>query len=189
MISKYLQVLFVDISIKTTEAANVGVHLCQSLFFNKPASLLKKRLWHRYFPVNFAKFLRTHFLQNTSWWLLLKQTLLSQIFSHFLLFFQLLLLDSNFLLCPVYLLAYGTSDNETPPIAWVLTGQHLIFYSLTSPPCCNSSRKRTPVKHKKRQKLTLNLLIDNRSNKINYHYLQCIIMVIVFWDFTTTDYW
>ena len=41
-----------------------GKHLCQSLFFNKvaelrPATLLKKRLWHRCFPVNFAKFLRT----------------------------------------------------------------------------------------------------------------------------------
>ena len=30
-----------------------------------PATLLKKRLWHRCFPVNFAKFLRTSFLQNT----------------------------------------------------------------------------------------------------------------------------
>ena len=35
-----------------------------------PATLLKKRLWHRCFPVNFAKFLRTTFLQNTSWRLL-----------------------------------------------------------------------------------------------------------------------
>ena len=39
-----------------------GKHLCQSLFFNKvaglrPATLLKKRLWHRCFLVNFAKFL------------------------------------------------------------------------------------------------------------------------------------
>ena len=47
-----------------------GKHLRQSLFFNKiagfrPANLLKKRLWHRYFPKNFAKFLRTPFLQNT----------------------------------------------------------------------------------------------------------------------------
>ena len=33
-----------------------GKHLCQNLFFNKvpPASLLKKRLWHRHFPVNFT---------------------------------------------------------------------------------------------------------------------------------------
>ena len=28
--------------------------------------LLKKRLWHSCFPVYFAKFLRTYFLQNTS---------------------------------------------------------------------------------------------------------------------------
>ena len=46
-------------------------HLWQSLFFNKvagirPATLLKKRLWHRYFPVSFMKFLRTPFLQTTS---------------------------------------------------------------------------------------------------------------------------
>ena len=33
--------------------------------------ILKKRLWHRCFPVNFAKFLRTPFLQNTSGRLLL----------------------------------------------------------------------------------------------------------------------
>ena len=32
---------------------------------------LFKRHWHRYFPVNFAKFLRTPFLQNTSGKLLL----------------------------------------------------------------------------------------------------------------------
>ena len=31
-----------------------------------PATLLKKRLWHRCFPVNFAKFLRTTFSQDTS---------------------------------------------------------------------------------------------------------------------------
>ena len=48
-----------------------GKHLCQSFLFNnvaamRPATLLKKRLWHWYFPVNFAKFLRTLFLQNTS---------------------------------------------------------------------------------------------------------------------------
>ena len=46
-------------------------HLCQSLFFNKvtdlrPAALLKKKLWHSCFSVNFAKFLRIPFLQSTS---------------------------------------------------------------------------------------------------------------------------
>ena len=48
-----------------------GRHLCQSIFFNKvaglrPATSLKKRLWHRCFPVNFDNFLRTPVLQNTS---------------------------------------------------------------------------------------------------------------------------
>ena len=37
----------------------------------RPATWLKKRLWRRCFPVNFAKFLRTPFLQNSSRWLLL----------------------------------------------------------------------------------------------------------------------
>ena len=48
-----------------------GKHLFQSLFLNKvaglrSATLLRKRLWHRCFPVNFAKFIRSPFLQNTS---------------------------------------------------------------------------------------------------------------------------
>ena len=51
-------------------------HLCQSVFFNnvtglRPETLLKKRLWHRCFPVNFAKFLKTSFLTEHLWWLLL----------------------------------------------------------------------------------------------------------------------
>ena len=44
-----------------------GKHLCQSLFLTKfaglrPAALLKNRSWHRCFPVNLSKFLRTPFL-------------------------------------------------------------------------------------------------------------------------------
>ena len=53
-----------------------GKHL--SVFFNKvvglslrPAPLLKTRPWHRCFLLNFARFLRTPFLQNTSGRLLL----------------------------------------------------------------------------------------------------------------------
>ena len=54
----------------------IGKHLCQSLFFNKvaglrPATLLKKRLWHRCFPVSFTKFLRTPFISEHPQWLLL----------------------------------------------------------------------------------------------------------------------
>ena len=39
---------------------------CSVEVADRPATLLKKRLWHRCFPVNFAKFLRIPFLQNTS---------------------------------------------------------------------------------------------------------------------------
>ena len=51
-------------------------HLRQSLFFNKVAglslaTLLKKRLWRRCFPVNFVRFLRTPFLHISSVRLLL----------------------------------------------------------------------------------------------------------------------
>ena len=86
--------------IKTSLVSMVsrGKHLCQSLFFNKvaglscirnkcgeirsissysvwrrerPATLLKKRLWLRCFPMNFARFLRTSFyktpLDNCLW--------------------------------------------------------------------------------------------------------------------------
>ena len=49
-----------------------GKHLCWSLFFNKvaglrPGTLLKKRLWHRSFLVNFVKFLRTPFFTEHLW--------------------------------------------------------------------------------------------------------------------------
>ena len=61
-----------------------GKHLCQVLFFNKvagpnPATLFKKRLWHRCFPLNFAKILRIPFSQNASGRLLLdKQHFLAE---------------------------------------------------------------------------------------------------------------
>ena len=53
--------------------------MCKGLSFNKvagiwPATLLKKTLWHRCFLVNFAKFLRTPFLQNISVQLLEKNS-------------------------------------------------------------------------------------------------------------------
>ena len=51
-----------------------GKHLCQSLFLNKVAGLEASnfiRLWHRCFPMNFVKFLRTPFFIEHLWWLLL----------------------------------------------------------------------------------------------------------------------
>ena len=62
-----------------------GKHLCQSLFFNKvaglsPATLLKMRLWHWCFPLNFVKISNNTFFQNTSGRRLL-DTLLVKAFS------------------------------------------------------------------------------------------------------------
>ena len=59
-----LSEMFCKKGVLRNTAKFTGKHLCKSLFFNKvagmrPATLLKKRLWHRSFPVNFAKFLRT----------------------------------------------------------------------------------------------------------------------------------
>ena len=52
-----------------------GKHLCQGLFFKKVAGLrlflLKKSLWYKCFPANFAKLLRTPFYIEHLWWLLL----------------------------------------------------------------------------------------------------------------------
>ena len=53
-----------------------GKYICQSLFLNKvtglrSATLLIKRLCHRSFSVNFAKFLWTSFSIEHLWWLLL----------------------------------------------------------------------------------------------------------------------
>ena len=58
-----------------------GKHLCQVLFYNKaagsePATLLKMRLWHRCFPMNFAKISKNPFSQNTSERLLFDNTAL-----------------------------------------------------------------------------------------------------------------
>ena len=57
-----------------SEAATGVFSLEWNLFFNKVAGLsllLKKSLRHSCFPVNYAKFLRAPFLQNTSCRLLL----------------------------------------------------------------------------------------------------------------------
>ena len=63
--------VFCKIGVLKNFSKFTGKHLCQSLFFSKvaglkPATLLKKRLWPRCFPVNFEKSLRTPILQSTS---------------------------------------------------------------------------------------------------------------------------
>ena len=67
-----------------------GKHLCQNLFFNKvaglrPATLLKNSLWHKYFSVNFPKFLRTPFLTKHLRWLLLRGSIMDSLLESFLI--------------------------------------------------------------------------------------------------------
>ena len=69
------EVFFEKVILKSF-AKDTGKQLCQSLFLNKVAGLrtailLIKRLGHRCFPVSFAKFLRTPFLIEHLWQLLL----------------------------------------------------------------------------------------------------------------------
>ena len=63
-----------------------GKHLCQSLIFNvvglRPTTLLKKRLWHRCFPVNLAKFLRASFFTKHRQWLLLCSKCMARFLLH-----------------------------------------------------------------------------------------------------------
>ena len=47
-----------------TEAASGGVPTNFEKFWLRSATLLKKKLWHRYFPVNFAKLFRTFFTEH-----------------------------------------------------------------------------------------------------------------------------
>ena len=71
--------MFCEKDVLRNFAKFTGKHLCQSPFFYKvagiwPATLLKKRFWHRCFPVNFAKFLRMSFLTEHLRWLPLSIT-------------------------------------------------------------------------------------------------------------------
>ena len=68
--SKYEKLL----GVKIDHELNFNEHvssLCKKASQKLNALSRKKRLWHRCLPVNFAKFLRTSFLQNTSRQLLL----------------------------------------------------------------------------------------------------------------------
>ena len=66
-LQKQLPNLFYKKGVLKNFAKFTGKHLCQSLQLK-----LKKRLWRRCFPVNFAKFLRAPILKNICKWLLLK---------------------------------------------------------------------------------------------------------------------
>ena len=65
-----------------------GTHMRKSVFFN--STLLKKRQWHKCFPVNFAKFLRKFFFIDSfcSWVAFLKKESFKRFLCHFLFSFH-----------------------------------------------------------------------------------------------------
>ena len=76
--------VFVKKGVLTNFAKFAVKHLFQSLFFNKVAglrlaTLLKKKLWLRCFPVNFENFLRRPFLAEHLRWLLSSGVTISEI--------------------------------------------------------------------------------------------------------------
>ena len=85
--------------------------------------LLKKRIWHRGFPLNFARCLRVPFLQNTSRWLLLfyiscwLYTLQLYMYYIYIFFFFYFLWQ-----IPVYFVSYAKrmlySEQPTVLLAW-----------------------------------------------------------------------
>ena len=75
---KQPQEVFCKKAVLENFAKFTGKHLYQTIFFNKLAdrrpeacNSIKKRIWHRCFPVNFVKLLRTLFSLEKLWWLLL----------------------------------------------------------------------------------------------------------------------
>ena len=61
--------VFLEMSQNSQENTSARASFLLSL---RPPTLLKKRLWHRCFPVNFVKLLRTPFYGEYLWLLLLK---------------------------------------------------------------------------------------------------------------------
>ena len=66
--------VFLEISEHSQENTCARVSFFNKIAGLKPATLLKKRLWHRCFPMNAVKFLRTPFHIEHLWWLLLKRS-------------------------------------------------------------------------------------------------------------------
>ena len=69
--------VFYKKSVLRNFAKFIEKHLCQNLFIK----VLKKKLWHRCFPVNFAKFLKTSFLPEPFRQVFLNKKAIAQQFS------------------------------------------------------------------------------------------------------------
>ena len=78
IITKLFLLLYIYISMDMLEQAEAVVQRCSVGLRPEVCYFIKKeRLWHRCFPVNFAKFLRTTFFIEHLWWLLLNRIMRS----------------------------------------------------------------------------------------------------------------
>ena len=64
--------IFLEISQKSQENTCVRVFFKNKVSGLRPATVFKKILWHKCFPVNFVKFSRKPFFSDHLLWLLLK---------------------------------------------------------------------------------------------------------------------
>ena len=104
--------MYFRIGVLKNFAMFTGKYLCLSLFFIniqawKPATLLKKRLRHRCFPVKFARFLRTPFFTEHLQWLLQE---ISHEFSLYCIWEQWMVsFRGTYLLSSAYFILLGVS--------------------------------------------------------------------------------
>ena len=107
-----------------------GKHLRQSFFLNKVArlktvTLLKKRPWHRSFPVNFAKLLRTPFLVEYLRWLRIRSFLACQSIWYF---------SKSTIFSSMNIIFFGDAGDDTPRC--IFSGQgHLCFFARRAMSC------------------------------------------------------
>ena len=75
--------MFFKIDVFKNFAIFTGIHRCWSIFLIKlqeACNFIKKKLPHRWFSVNIAKFLRTPFYKEHLWWLLLNVELVWMVY-------------------------------------------------------------------------------------------------------------
>ena len=123
-------------------------NICERLLLHlwvRPATLLKNKLQHKCFPVNFAKFLRTPFSkEHLRWWLLvLKQGILLTLRSNVFLFgnrFSLQYCSGTLMVSSYVNLFMSSSETkigphelfQRSPLPTKILGKCMVFWLLTN---------------------------------------------------------
>ena len=98
--------------LKILQNSQENTYVRVSFLIKLQASGLKKRLWHRCFSVNFVKFLKILYLQNTSRWLLLWLNIVS---------IQKQNSQHSFNVCAVFILViYGFTSRSSVTFVYII---------------------------------------------------------------------